>query len=95
MMKEMIVGIGFYRREQWPLLRESAVDAHLLEENYDDWIGVVDTAVTKIRERGLEPKLVDLDVRDLLAYCRRHGIPNNAGARAQYLASLSSDPDRE
>ncbi len=92
-MKDMIVGIGFYRREQWSLLRETAVDSHLLEESYDDWIEVVDAAVTKIRDSGLEPKLVDVDVEELLAYCRRKGVPNNAETRSRFVAELNSESD--
>jgi hypothetical protein len=94
-MKDVMVGIGFYRREQWPLLRETAVDSHLLEETYDGWIEVVDTAVTKIRDRGLEPKLVTVDVLELLAYCKRRGIPNNAEARAKFIAKLAAESDEE
>jgi hypothetical protein len=94
-MKEMMVGIGFYRREQWPLLRETALDSHLLEETYDGWIEAVDAAVTKIRDRGLEPKLLNVDVIELLAYCKGHGIPNNAEARAKFIAKLAAESDEE
>ncbi len=90
-----MIGIGFYRREQWALLRETAVDAHLLEERYDDWLEVVDSAVTKIRDRGLEPKLVDVDVNELVAFCKKSGIPNNAEARSKFIAKLTSKSDEE
>ena len=95
MMKEMAIGIGFYRREQWQLLRETAIDAHLLEESYDDWIEVLDSAVTKITDQGLEPRLIEVDVDALLAYCKQHGIPNNAEARAKFIAKLTSETDEE
>ncbi len=90
-MKDMAIGIGFYRREQWQLLRETAVDAHLLAESYDDWIEVLDSAVTKISERGLEPRLIEVDLNDLLAYCRHHGVQNNAEARSKFISKLSSE----
>ncbi len=90
-MKDMAIGIGFYRRDQWQLLRETAVDAHLLEESYDDWIEVLDSAVTKISARGLEPRLIEVDLNDLLAYCEHHGLPNNAEARARFISKLSSE----
>jgi hypothetical protein len=37
-MKDKVIGIGFYRREQWPLLLETATDAHILEKRYDEWL---------------------------------------------------------
>ncbi len=94
-MKDMAIGIGFYRREQWKLLRETSVDAHLLEESYDDWIEVVDSAVTKISDQGLEPRLIEVDLNDLLAYCKRHGIPNNAEARAKFISKITSQTQED
>jgi hypothetical protein len=94
-MKDMAIGIGFYRREQWQRLRETAVDAHLLEASYDDWIEVLDSAVTKITDRGLEPRLIEVDVNTLLAYCKQQGIPNNAEARSKFIAKLTSEADEE
>ena len=32
-----VFGIGFYRREQWPLLLETADDRKELEDTYDEW----------------------------------------------------------
>ncbi len=87
----MAIGIGFYRREQWQLLRETAVDAHLLEESYDDWIEVIDSAVRKISDRGIEPRLIEVDLKDLLAYCKQNGLPNNAAARAKFISKLTSE----
>jgi trans-aconitate methyltransferase len=94
-MKEMVLGIGFYRREQWPLLIETAVDSHLLEKTYDDWMAVLDSSIEKIRATGLEPELVDIDVEELLAFCKKEGLPNNAACRARFIAKLSSERKKE
>ncbi len=88
--KEMVLGIGFYRREQWPLLLETAVDSHLLEKTYDDWMTVLDSSIENIRATGLEPELVDIDVEELLAFCKKEGLPNNAAARSRFISLLAS-----
>ncbi len=93
--KKMVLGIGFYRREQWPLLVESAVDSHLLEKTYDDWMAVLDSSIEKIRASGLEPELVEVDVEELLAFCKEEGIPNNAAARSRFIAKLASRRGKE
>jgi hypothetical protein len=33
-----VFSIGYYRREQWPMLLESADDRHALEDTYDEWL---------------------------------------------------------
>ena len=87
-MGKVMVGIGFYRREQWPLLLDAADDSHILEKTYDEWLDVVDTSIDAIKAHGVEPKLVDVDVEELISFCRKEGIRNDAEARAQYIAKI-------
>ncbi len=85
-MKEMVIGIGIYRREQWHRLLETAVDSHILEKTYDEWLEVLDTSIDKIRTQGLEPELVEIDVEELLLFCEKEGIKNDAKARSRFIA---------
>lgn len=93
--KKMVLGIGFYRREQWPLLIQTAVDSHLLEKTYDDWMAVLDSSIEKIRATGLEPELVDIDVEELLAFCKEEGLPNNVVTRSRFITILASQKYKE
>jgi hypothetical protein len=88
-MKNRVIGIGFYRREQWTLLLETAADAHILEKTYDEWLELLDSSIEKIRSYGVEPELVDVDVNELLDFCKRQGLQNNAMARSGYIAELA------
>ena len=88
-MKNMVIGIAFYKREQWPLLLETAVDSLVLERTYDEWMEVLDVSVDKIREAGLEPELVEIDVNDLLAWCKKKKIKNDGKARSMFITELS------
>jgi len=91
----MVLGIGFYRREQWPLLIETAVDSHLLEKTYDEWMEVLDSSIEKIRVAGLEPELVEIDVEELLSFCKKEGLPNNAATRSRFIAKLTRRKSEE
>jgi trans-aconitate methyltransferase len=93
--KKMVLGIGFYRREQWPLLLETAADSHLLEKTYDEWMAIVDASIEKIRATGLDPELVDIDVEELLAFCKKEGLPNNAATRSRFISIQASRKDRK
>ena len=93
-MKDLVIGIGFYKREQWPLLIETAADASVLEPTYDDWIDVLDSSLDKIKSRGITPELVEVDVYDLLVYCKEKGIKNDGKTRSMFIAKLTKDKDR-
>ncbi len=88
-MSDIVVGIGFYRREQWPLLLDTAADAHIMEKTYDEWLEVLDSSLEKIRKHGIEPELVEVDVIEFLDFCKEHGIQNDASARSRFIVKLS------
>jgi hypothetical protein len=90
----MAVGIGFYKREQWQRLRDTAVDAHILEPTYDEWLDVLDSSIEKIRFHGLEPELVEVDVEDLLAFCRKEELPNTGETRAKFIVEQAREKSR-
>ncbi len=87
----MVVGIGFYKREQWQRLRDTASDAHILESSYDDWLDVLDASIAKIQAHGLEPELVEVDVEDLLTFCKKKGLPNTADTRAKFISEKAKE----
>ncbi len=89
-MKKRVLGIGFYRREQWPLLVKTAADSNLLGKTYDQWMEVLDSSIEKIRANGLEPQLVEVDVEELLAFCKKEGLLNNAATRSKFISVLAS-----
>jgi hypothetical protein len=33
-----VFSIGYYRREQWPMLLGSSDDRHALEDTFDEWM---------------------------------------------------------
>jgi hypothetical protein len=67
---EMVVGAGFYRREQWPLLLETAEDRAELEDTYEEWLESFWKGIRNLRTLGIEPLKVDVDLEELLACCK-------------------------
>jgi hypothetical protein len=85
---ETVFSIGFYQREQWPLLLETADDRHVIEDTYDEWKLSVEKSLKNIRAAGIEPLRVDVDVNELLAWCKAQGLKNTGAARAELFAEL-------
>jgi hypothetical protein len=86
-----LIGIGFYRKDQWPLLLETADDADMMIEKYDKWLTGIERLIENMKTEGIEPVKVDIDVHELLAYCRQFNFKNNGETRSQFIAELLSN----
>lgn len=86
----MILGVGFYRREQWPLFLATAVDRTKLDDTYDEWLEGLKRSLIILMAEGADPVKVDVDVEELLAYCAEHGLENSGETRSQFIADLAS-----
>lgn len=85
--RRSVIGVAWYRREQWELLRAMAADADNLEKTYEEWLAVAEKTLRKLREQGLELHKVDVDVTELAAWCQAQGRPLDGGARAEFARS--------
>ena len=85
-LKDAIAGFAWYRREQWQRLREVSYDGDELEDTYDKWVVNAEEAFKKHANLGLEIEKVDVDVEELLDWCRAEGIEIDGDARARFAA---------
>ena len=81
---QMIVGIAWYRQEQYPLMLAVAVDPESMPKTYDEWLARATQTMEGLRERGLVPQKVDIDLKELVAWCEQEGRPLDGAARATY-----------
>lgn len=83
-----IIGIGYYQKEQYQLLLQTASDKEKLEPTYDRWLKSFTKAFSNMRRSGLEPVRVNVDVKELLAYCIVRELENTAITRSQFYSDL-------
>jgi hypothetical protein len=83
---DIITGIAWYRRDQWARLRELAADADRLEEAYEDWLVGAQKTIVQMTATGVRVRRVDIDLDDLVGWCRREGCPLDSAARAAFVA---------
>jgi hypothetical protein len=90
----MIVGIAWYRPEQYGLLRALAADADSMANTYEEWLAGVTKTMDDLHQRGIAARRVNVEVRDLAAWCQQRGRPLDGEARSTYAAeSLKSEND--
>jgi Tfp pilus assembly PilM family ATPase len=88
---EKLIVIGFYREDQWPLLLKTADDSEVMEKVYAEWKKGIERLIANMRMVGIEPVIVDIDMYELLSYCRQHSLKNNGETRSQFVAELLSN----
>jgi hypothetical protein len=82
---EIHSGVAWYRRDQWPLLKSASADAEDLEETYDEWLEYAERHFKDIWDAGINLHKVDVDVEDLIGWCREQNRPLDGSARAAYV----------
>jgi len=85
---DKLIGIGFYREDQWPLLLDTADDINVMEKVYGNWKKGIERLIENVKTEGIEPVVLDIDIYELLAYCTEHGLRNNGEARSKFVAEL-------
>lgn len=82
----VVLGVAWYRKEQWGRLLEISEDRDRLEETYEAWEASARASLPKLRRQGIIPRRVDIDVEELLRWCQSEGRPVDASARVIFTA---------
>jgi len=82
----VVMAVATYSREQWNRLMEVADDRNELESSWEEWKAGHDKTIALLRRQGFEPIEIGVDVDALQEFCRKRGLRNDSGGRAQYAA---------
>ena len=85
-LDKTVTGCAWYRREQWDLLQEKAIDPEELESSYDEWVAQAKKSISDIESLGLTPKKIDIDVVELIRWCASNKQPLDGTARSKFAA---------
>jgi hypothetical protein len=85
---KMVTGCAWYRAEQWDRLREISTDRDRLEQTYEEWVASAEESLRNMRKAGIYAKKIDVDVKELLAWCEAMDREVDGEARAAYAADM-------
>ena len=87
--KIAVVGMAWYRQEDWPALRELFVDADKLHTKWEDWQRSAVIGEHQARQKG--QRVVRVEIRPALfaEWCSILGIPTDAAARARWVKEVT------
>jgi hypothetical protein len=86
MQPPTVLGIAWYRPEQWKQFRAIAADADALHDTYKQWETAATEKLRELRALGytVQPVMIDLD--ELARWCRDHHLAIDGAARSQFVA---------
>jgi len=81
-----VVGIGWYREDQWNLLLEHAEDRGELEATYGEWLEVARKGLDNLTEAGVQFEKIPIDVEELIRWCQEKGCAVDGSSRSGFIA---------
>jgi len=88
---EVVLGIAWFRPDQWDLLRSLSVDVDVLELTHAEWEKLARQTIQDLARQGILARRVDVDVEQLQAWCIAQQRPLDASSRAAYAAARLRD----
>jgi hypothetical protein len=88
---EVVLGIAWFRPDQWDLLRSVSADPDVLEPTYDEWEKLARRTIHDLAREGILARKVDVDVERLQDWCKAQQRPLDASARAAYATQRLRD----
>ena len=83
--KENVIGLAWYTREQWELLKQVADDAEIMDDTFSDWEQNAGNAARMLRQSGYPVGIVDIDVTELIQWCKSRNQPIDGEARTEFV----------
>ncbi|MGD0807754.1 MAG: hypothetical protein ABSA10_09875, partial [Anaerolineales bacterium] len=80
-----IVGIGWYKREEWELLLSNSIDRENMHNNFDEWEIDTNKRFQELIIAGINVKKIAISVPFLLTWCKENKLPVNGSSKAKYI----------
>lgn len=83
---QTVVGVAWYRPEQWERLLEISADRAELESTHAEWERNAKLAMEWHSRGGLRLERVAVDVEELLRWCLIRNLPVDGEARSLFVS---------
>ena len=81
-----VFGLAWYRPEQYQHLLEVSEDRDKMDSTFEEWQKSAWKAVRNFAANGVPIRKVDVDVEELVIWCRARDLPINGAARSSFAA---------
>src|SRR5687767_3308506 len=85
------IGLPWYRREDYPRIREMMADRHNLAPSYENWLAAAENNESVGRQAGLHVTRILIVPEAFAQWCTEKGVEPDSAARRDYVAEQHSD----
>ena len=89
-----VMGVAWYRRDQWNRLLEISSDRVELEDTYDEWKTVAEENLGNLAKHGYKLRKVEIDVEELLIWCNLQNRDVDGDARTEFTLVKLRESDQ-
>lgn len=83
-MRIAIIGIAWFKREDYAALKRLSSDGNTFAATYDDWLQSAEQLIEKFRTDGQAFQKVYIDPNTFPAWCATRGLEVNSQARIRF-----------
>jgi hypothetical protein len=81
-----VMALAWFKPEQWESLKAESADRERLEETYELWLEAAEATVEQLAAEGVVVERIEVDLDELVAWCRENSLTLDASARANFAA---------
>ena len=83
--KNLVMGVSWYRPEQWELLKEIVEDKENFDKTYEQSCMESEKKIRQLEAQGLRPVKVEVDVEEMIAWCSDQGLSVTPENRTKFM----------
>lgn len=84
MDRPRVVGMAWYRREDYGRLREVMVDRERLATTYNAWLASAEQVANEVERSGVVVERVVISPDEFTEWCAARGLPCDGAARGRF-----------
>jgi hypothetical protein len=89
--KTLLMGVSWYRADQWERLREISEDKETFAIPYEASVVESEKKIQDLEAQGMRPIKVEVDVEALLTWCTTQGLPVTPETRTKFMMNTLRD----
>jgi hypothetical protein len=82
---DKVIGIAWYRKEQWFILRQVVENPNDIEDTYEEWLKNANILKKELVDSGLAVEEVDVDMQDVINWCKKGNKTINSNNISEYV----------